>query len=307
MKTYYHWIRAVIVAGLPLMSGHAQAADSAVELRSGVLVSDEAVYLMQPGGGIEAVALKSGASLWTTDEADLPVAADGAAVLARRESAAPGELSLVTLEPVRGEVVARSAVALPKGVTASIDDQLNSRFALSADASRDDRLVWRYETRDVRGALDDAATAAPVRDAGVLALSSDRRRVTALTTERVPADRPAVRRTLTTDFAPADARSFVSEDGAHVLLSRKRGASEYRWDLRGRNGDALGDVPSHLAFSPFVVRDGLVLFVAPPRARRVNDALVGEPRLLTAVALSTGDVVWTRPVRQTDYGGPFPH
>ena len=75
MKTYCHWIRAVVLAGLPLLSTHVQAADGAVELRSGVLVSDEAVFLMRPGGGIEAVAIASGDSLWTTDAADLPVAA----------------------------------------------------------------------------------------------------------------------------------------------------------------------------------------------------------------------------------------
>ena len=33
MKTYCHWIRAVVLAGLPLLSTHVQAADGAVELR----------------------------------------------------------------------------------------------------------------------------------------------------------------------------------------------------------------------------------------------------------------------------------
>ncbi|MEO1576020.1 MAG: hypothetical protein AAFU65_13830, partial [Pseudomonadota bacterium] len=112
MKTYCHWIRAVVLAGLPLLSTHVQA-DNAVELRSGVLVSDEAVFLMQPGGGIESVAIASGDSLWTTDAADLPVAVHGDAVVARRETATPGQLSMVTLSAAGGDVVAQSAVALP--------------------------------------------------------------------------------------------------------------------------------------------------------------------------------------------------
>lgn len=308
MNIGFQWFRAAVVVASPVIAASA-AADAGVALRDGVLVTDTAAYVMQPGGGIDAVTLSSGASIWSTKAADRPVSWQGDTLVAQRDAKGENALTLVTLDAKRGELAGESVVALPAGVSAGIDEQLGSRFAVHADDSgRNDRLVWRYETRTVRGALDDAATAAPVRTSGVLALSDNGRSVTALTTERAPAQRAAVRRTLSTDSTPANARAFVSEDGTHVLVSRRdRNGAGYRWGLQTRDGDALGDVPARLAYSPFVVRDGVILFVAPPRARRQDSDLVGQPRRLIAMDLVSGDELWSRPVRQTEYTGPFPH
>ncbi len=306
MSLRYTWIRAALLAGWPLVSGAAFAAEGAVTLRSGVLVSDDAAYLMQPGGGVEAVTLGSGKSIWSTKAADRPVAAQGGAVVAQREAKVPGQLTMVTLDAARGEAMNESVVVLPKGVTASVDDRLDSQFAIAGDAARSDRLVWRYETRKAQGVMSEDGAAPVLREAGVLALSTDRREVSALTTEPVSVDQPKRSRTIRTDSAPAGSRSFVSEDGAHVLHSRRDGAG-YVWSVRGRDGNVLGDVTSGVSYSPFIVRDGLVLFVQPPRADRIGGQMVGQPRALVALDLGSGDVRWTRPVRETRYNGPFPH
>jgi hypothetical protein len=107
-------------------------------------------------------------------------------------------------------------------------------------------------------------------------------------------------------FAGADGRAFYSEDRAHVLVSRRVANSDYAWSLHMPDGTLLGKTLSRLSFSPFVVREGMLLFVSQPSERRVGEVMQFVPLSLRAVDLQSGAEAWSREIRDTRYQGPFP-
>lgn len=293
---------ASVLAALPV------TAATFTTLRDGVLISESAVYLMRPGGGIDALALDSGKVVWETDEADRPVALKSQTLIAQRESRSPGQLTLVTLDARRGGQAMSTALPLPDDVVASVDDRMSSRFVVGNDATTDsEQLVWRYDTRLVQGAHTGEPAATPRRRAGVLEVRSQGDTVSIDTASRAAPDRPAARRIATADFVPKDARAFYSEDRQHILVSKRASGDErYRWQIHTREGDRLGAFPSAVSFTPFVVRNGVVLFLSAPSQRRVGAEFLSLPLMLRAVDVASGQERWSRDVRDTRYDGPYP-
>jgi hypothetical protein len=102
-------------------------------------------YVVAAGGGIDAVDLRSGGTLWHTDEASRPLAAaQGQMAAARVVPDAPNRIQTVVLDAARGgkPVSTSASIDLPSWVDAESDHA--DDLALDAELG-EGRLVLRWE------------------------------------------------------------------------------------------------------------------------------------------------------------------
>lgn len=249
----------------------AAGAAGAIELRPGVLIDlpRKVAYVMQPKGGIEAVALASGGRVWSTTEAAKPLALVGDTLVAQAEpTGATNQLGIVALNVQKGARRAPAGTAgmtvpLPTGTRVTVDDTLEGSFAISARATTEDALLaWEYARslqQGIRpGAIEDAAGGTPPKP-GEPARSEAARKVAGAPAERTvstgtvrvnastgraaaiaPGDPAAAaaavaRRARTPDargqerLATVPGTQYLSADGRHILTS-ERVADDRVWD-----------------------------------------------------------------------------
>jgi hypothetical protein len=160
-------IVACATGGRPMSAGSSRAASgSAFEIGPGVVVEGDGttVFLMRPGGGIEAVDVPTGTVHWSTAAASKPLAIEGGRLLAHNEAARGGVLPLVVLDASKaGDRMASVEIPLPSDVTALIDQHLGISFFIQARAAGGAATIsWRYVEQEVSGVAPPPGTP-PVR------------------------------------------------------------------------------------------------------------------------------------------------
>ena len=323
---------------LPLPAARSQAPVKSFELRPGVVVNldKNEAYVMKPEGGVAAVGLAQGNELWRSREAAKPLTVSGDLLISQAEPKA-GEraLRIVTLntsEDGRPEV--QQDVELPKGVNAMIVETPNRSFrAVARVATGEAAVAWEYAERPLRGArlgrevLPDEAAPVPGRDEpGRRALQEEeeeegRMDVTTgsfrldLKSGEVSGKRlgasGAERRALRAAQAAPPASvpgvpepQFISADGKHVMHP-ERTADDTVWDkyvwtvYDAGSGERLGQVKSHVRYAPFFVTGTLLVTTSGPELRQTEQGAVEEPLQIKALDLTTGEVAWTQPIRDT--------
>ena len=104
---------------------------------------------------------------------------------------------------------------------------------------------------------------------------------------------------------------FLSADGRHVLSSELVADDtvwdKYRWTIYDRDtGERVGEFRTYLPLAPFFVLDSEVVYETGPYVRQSETGPIEEPLKVRAVDLQTGQELWSQPVRDTTYRGPFP-
>ncbi|MGH7712862.1 MAG: hypothetical protein ACREOG_16350, partial [Gemmatimonadaceae bacterium] len=173
---------------------------------------------------------------------------------------------------------------------------------------------WTFLPEPRRGIDDEQDTltrgvaARPVLRRGALRLRVSTGALTTLDTNRVaPPREPRWILPQDAKVSGAAPTQYESADGRHIVASERvaddRVWDKYRWTVYERAGRRLGEIRSHISFTPFVVRDSLVVFETTPYERAGQPA---EPAKLRAVSVTTGREVWSVPVRENVFRGPFP-
>ncbi len=311
-------------------------ANNGLALRDGVVIDAEksVAYVMRPGGGIEAVDLKLGSVLWTSEAASRPLALVKGQLVAQADVAPGAGLKVVTLDPAaRGAATTEATLPLPKGVRGGIDDGWRSSLKVQAVPAGDGVLIqWKaVEVLPRAVAPDEEATVAPT--VGATAGPTERRSPVR-TTEgaarfdvatgamtNAPVDKNAVvgvaglRELRGGDrLAGVEGRQFLSSDGQHVLASRPNPANDpmarHDWQVYGRaSGQALGGFASSVSAAPFLVVKDQVIVEARPQVRATGDAARPYERTelsLRSMDLLNGVEVWKVAVRNIAFEGPFP-
>ena len=118
------------------MSLSATGALAVFEMSPGVIVDPErqTAYLMLPGGGIHAVDLRSGETLWESAVAAKPLLLHDDLLYAQAEpKGGAGALHIVSLKAKSGEAAGFAvALELPDGVSASVEHDGRDSFAATA-------------------------------------------------------------------------------------------------------------------------------------------------------------------------------
>lgn len=294
-----------------LLAPFSGSAGEAVELHGGLLVNRAAgeVYLMQPAGGVAAVAVATGATRWRNAAADRPLDLQQNVLLLQIDTALAGRMDLARINVETGELEGTESVSLPKGVIPLVDQGLGQEFDHRRSAAGD--LVWEYRTRPARGMPSEQPP--PVqRQVGALSLGG------ATVSSIAPPDAQAVTdlwRARSPEVSSAaggnDGRRFRAAGGLETLVSREDPGApywdRYEWTVFSDDGKILGRTRSHMSYSPFVVLEGMLLFVTQPLSRRTDDqGLISQPLMLRAIDLESGQEAWARELRDTRYQGPYP-
>jgi hypothetical protein len=317
---------ATLAAAVVACAGPAPARaqqDTAATLRSGLVINPALglAYVMTPEGGIAGIELANGNTRWTSQAAAKPLGVVGNRLIAQVEpTAAANRLEVVALNAQSGgQPVARGISELPPGVRVSIGETLMGTF--SAEARTVGGIVvidWTFVPGSRRGMQDPADTAIAARPGqreaargpirGALRLNVSSGALTRLDTAQVsPPPRPRWVLPQGQKISSAAPTQYESVDGRHILASEAaaddRTFEKYRWTIYERGtGRRMGELRTHISFSPFIVRDSLVIFETTPYARGESE----EPAKLRGFSLATGREVWSVEVREVVYRGPFP-
>lgn len=285
---------------------HAQV----LEVRDGLLADPAAavLYVMNPAGGIDAVNARDGSLLWHSDDAQRPLAVQQGRLLAQAESAGiSNELSLVLLDAASGVAVASGAVELPDTVTVSVTDSLGQQFSLRGDGGS--LLIWNAEQRVIQGTFSETARE-PVNLSGAVSVDFNSGDVTTvnLAAIQLPSRAP-INLQPNERLSNAAGKQFAAADREHVLISQRdsQSVTAYEWSIYTTAGVLLGTLPAHYSRGDFLVFDDATLvYVQEPFSVREGAEVTESSLQLTAVELTTGNILWTRPLRDTRYQGPYP-
>jgi hypothetical protein len=138
------------------VSAFAQEA-SAFLLRRGAIADPPrgAAYVSKPNGGIDAVDLDSGRTLWTSGDAALPLGVGDGLLVAQFEEKpqATARLRIVVLDVADGGKLNEASIPLPAGVRGLVADERGRSFRATAEREGAHFLVsWYYQESLIRGA-----------------------------------------------------------------------------------------------------------------------------------------------------------
>ncbi len=287
---------------------------ASAELRPGVVFDAETslVVVMQPEGGIEAVQLAQGETLWITEDTDKPLLILRDRMLAQTETE-DGALVLSVVQLGSGELLNRLRVELPDGVLAIIEDRLDRTFSLKAQRFEDAVLVrWTEVFKPV--AAVQRLQRDPVTTQGLFRVDLDADQAEPLNLDeytRIFAD-------LTPDLLDNERMldvpgvQFRSASG-NVVMTTEQTADNRTWDKYlwtiwdPISGEPIGRLNDFQRFSNFAVLGSTLLQDVPPHMRVIDQKPVSNPLSVRAIDLNDGREIWQRPVRDTTYRGPLPH
>ena len=161
-----------------------------VTLGPGVVagLTDCTIYLMEPGGGIAAVAIATGKPRWRTIAASQPLLVHKRRLVASSEPADQHSLTIVTLDSGSGARVNSGRLALPEDVRASTGDSPGSSFSIRAEPSPQGVLIiWKSVRRVLSGRVTAAGPPPPTIKEGAALFDSASGRIT----QTVPLPTPA--------------------------------------------------------------------------------------------------------------------
>ena len=315
---------ALLAAVLVPFAFTSPAAAAGVSLRDGVVIDSarSIAYVMHPQGGVEAVDLQRGASLWRSTEAERPLALAGDLLIAQGRPGDNGELRIVALDVLhKGAGSAEADLTMPSGVRAEVSESLRQAFHVSAAASPQGIVVaWRAQMRQGFPGRGAGEPAVQRKAAGESRLQGSAlfdphagslMPLEAADAERIAGPRSVTAASLSGSPAADTERRFASADGLHVLASRATegvtSQAHYLWTISdAATGHVLGTLPSMVSMTPFVVSGTRLIQIAQPMTRRAGGKTTDTPLRLRAVDLATGQELWVREVRDTAYLGPFP-
>ncbi len=274
---------------------------TAFELAPGVVVSpaEEAVYVARPEGGTEAVQVRSGETLWSSEAAERPLIATGGRLLAQRGRGAG--LPLVVLDAADGEALLRIDAPLPQGVHAGFGETLERRFTIAPALLGETAILeWEYLERDALGVSPPGGRAFARRDLGALRVD--------LLTGRATLEERGGSTTGDSELAPLVARLMTEGElrsppwrsGELLAATRQLYGPDRlvlrRW--RAETGKALPEV---------VLSEGRPVAVLPSPdrrhllvvRRRDAEAGGGEPYLWTIHSLASGRQLGERPAERS--------
>ncbi len=311
------------------VTNHVIAQSSTIySLKEGVLVdpANNMIYFMSPQGGIEAVNLTGGVVEWLTDKADKPLALVNDSLFGQVEDlTGSNELKIAILDVANeGRQLADKRIALPENVKISVDEKLGSSF--KANAMVQDRslyLSWDFKSLPRQGFVEEKtgeeqpdptapAIISPKAEKGLIRLNLVSDQAETLDPAIRPAEmKPKILELKSNEKKPdIPGRQFYSADNNNIAGIERIAADDqwikYRWTVFNASGNRLGSFNSHFSYMPFYVSGSQVVFITGPYILKKKNEFIDEPLKLRAVSLETGEELWSKSVRDTEYRGPFP-
>jgi hypothetical protein len=313
------------------------------ELSTGVVINlgNNQAYVMTPDEHIAAISIDHGNQIWRSSAPAKPLAISNNVLVSQvaPSAARPNQLNLVGLSTKEsGKPVFAKNVALPPGVRASISRTYDSLFEASASPQLGGaNVTWEYSAtprggirpggpESIVGNPDGGGVTPPTAHAptevgelsnklkGAFRVNFTSRSIVPLQPNTVSPPIAHPPQSTTASNLPAIPEpQFPSADGRYILSSERITSDTAVWDkylwtvYDASNHERVGQIKSHLRVAPFFVLDSKIIYEDGPYSRRSdNGQIVSEPRQLRAVNLTTSELTWSQPLRETGVPGPVP-
>jgi hypothetical protein len=328
---------AGLFAGLPL--GLSEEPGKSIELVPGVVVdlATNRAYVMRPEGGIAALELAQGKTLWQSNDAAKPLTVAGDLLVSQAEPEEDSnKLKIVTLDTENeGRAVLEQTIPLPASVKPSITRSASRSFTASADVVTGDAAVsWEYQERFVQGKRSETEVlpGEPEPSPGVLppgvlrteqgevveggpktetangAFRLDLRSGTVTPQRPERRSAPVAATGQAIELPPSEQLSgvpepqFLSADGQYVLSPQLVPGSppgeRYIWNIYSKaTGERVGTFKTQPRYAPFFVTGSILVYQIGPYLQKTSAGMVEEPVQLRAVDLNTGNVLWSEAIR----------
>lgn len=256
--------------------------------------------------------------------------------LAEKADGAPAAvtgLNVAILDASDGRLRFSDTVETPAGWWTSIDDGLGKSLRTQVRPHNGDAyFFWDVEEQTMNGAAPLPAQGAPGKETAAAAAQQAQRRqapnkrqtsgtalfdfaggrVPPVAVASVPRPQP-----LRPDVPERERLSnvkgvqYLSADGRHVVASTlgfdPSAWEKYEWTVYTfPEGREVGKMTNAFSRADFFVSGTTLVFVSQPYWLRTEGELKQSPLELRAVDLRSGNVLWSRSIRDTDYHGPFP-
>jgi hypothetical protein len=297
------------------------------QLAPGVVVDSAGgqIYSMDVEGGIKALDVKTGEVLWESRDAAKPLGFSGEQLIGQVERGTQANaLEVARLDPHTGRAIASVSAPLPSKVVPSVVPNLKGDFSAFADGlpNGDTIISWQYVDRTPRALPPGTKPTLPPAS-GTPSRSSTQQQVsrgafklsemtgTLETMSAADASTPPPQVTSSQPSGDAKNREFLSADGRDYLVSARSngdsGTQKYTLTVYDRQTRSLlGEFKSSVAVVPFFVTGSKAIYEIGPSVQRTSEGLIQRPRRIQAVDLKTGNEVWTTPIRDSTYRGPYP-
>jgi hypothetical protein len=275
---------------------------------------------MTPAGGIAAINLSNGRTLWSSASASQPLTVVASRLVAQvAPRSISNQLELAAFNVQNGARTARGTTTLPAGVRVSVGETLRGNFTAEARRANGAAIAsWTYDPGELQGRPTPADTVgqppgspqtqAPVQRRGAVRMNVATGAVTRLDATAAGQPRrprwilpPAekLQRAATTQYESADRRHVLATEA----VADDRVFDKYRWTVYDRaSGQRVGEHRSHIAFTPFILHGTLLIHETTPYVR--GD--VEQPAKLRAIDLRNGSEAWSVEVRELVYRGVLP-
>lgn len=289
-----------------------------VVLRPGIIIqpAQRVAYVMTPAGGTAAVDTRQGVVQRRFQDAAMPLIVLGDQLVGQAESDTVGNNLELVIVNTRDTTRApgRRSVQLPAGVRVGIGETLQGTFLAKAQPLEGDVAVrWTFVGLPRQGMrpagpvgttispLGERVPARPQSTRGAIRISLTDptvRSVDTLAFQELPPPRWMLAGEEKLSALPST--QYRSADNRHILVSEKLGNdsewNKYRWTVyESGSRRRIGEVRSHLSFTPFYVQDDVLIFETTPYRERTK---APEPAKLRAVSLQSGVEVWSVEVRE---------
>lgn len=293
------------------------ASVNTLSLTDGVLIDRESgrLYVMTPEHRLAAVNMTTGEIVWQRDVSGKPLfIQNGLLVVYRENDSVNDAASIVMFDKNNGEFQPNRAfpMALPMDAHKYIDDGLGKQFRIHPILEDQAvALVWQSRRKTPSPVPPEMTGLTPFTAEGAVGFDQN---LSAL----VPVSRAlSFRESAHLTVAPGASAlpnqvgpRYASVDrNAHISVQRNGSEPnifKYQWRVLDAEGNLLGSFQAETGGAPFVVRDQQLIYAAPGFIARQGENMVQTPYRLRAVNLQTGEEMWTLPLRDTKYYGPYP-
>ncbi len=319
------WAVMATMAGL---GGYAQAQGTNpdfTQLREGVIVNKNRseVYITTPQNRVQALAIGTGQTLWTSGMEATPLAVVNTKLIALAKAVSPNslrsnEIGIVELDITRnGSRLGAYNQLLPSNV--NLKDSTNTNFVFTISprwVQNNTYLAWRYTAFPTRGIYDAETDRENIRnntDSGAFRVEKIGGRLNAMANSALPPDLNRQNPIVVNKVSGRDKfGQFLSADRQHNLVSTKFADESvfehFRWEVfEVATGRKLGELTDYRSYAPFYITGNTIIYEKGPYVLADKSGNIQNvPLQLVAVNIANGQTLWKKDIFDNVYRGQLP-
>ena len=290
----------------------AQDSDS-IEIYQGVVIDKfNNVFITNPHSELESINLKTGTNNWKNPNITLPIVVKNEQLIGLNKNPIKGRLNLSKLNASTGDLLKEKSLPIQNNVNVTPQITLSDQFDIKYNPI-DASLVWKHQYQYAQGMF--SVENKKKLTFGKVNLKTNNVLDIINSQEVTPIEAKIFwNKPVSIEghyLNGVQGRQFKSSDHATFLVSKKQNNpsqwNKYSWTFYNTNKQKIGSIKSHFSYTPFVIRNDILLFMTPAFIKKVNTTEIESPLLVHAFDLATNKQLWKKPINDFKNPGILPH